>query len=127
MRQYFGNTARFVVNLSKLQDIEMIETKCERCGKLCRGGEGNPEARLLKRGAKNGYCVDCALTAFLKGTEPLGMLIEENGIETLRDTNFRTQIARLLIVGKSDAGIGEIDIEKVIGNWKLPISKKWVN
>lgn len=97
----------------------MIETKCKRCGKPCRGDEGNPDARLLKR-ATSGYCADCALTAFLKGTEPLGMLIENNGLETLRDPNFRLQILRLLIVGKSDANIGEINMDRVIENWKLP-------
>ena len=97
----------------------MILTECKRCGKPCQGGEGNPDARLLKR-SQSGYCADCALTAFLKGTEPLGMLIEENGIDTLRNPNFQLQILRLLIVGKSDAVIDDIDMERVIENWKLP-------
>jgi len=85
----------------------------------CQGGEGNPDARLLKR-AVSGYCADCALTAFLKGTEPLGMLIEENGLESLRNPIFLAQITRLLIVGNSDARIEEIDIDRVIENWGLP-------
>ena len=97
----------------------MIETKCGRCSKPCRGGEGTPDARLLKR-AVSGYCADCALTAFLKGTEPLGMLIEENGLESLRNPIFLAQITRLLIVGNSDARIEEIDIDRVIENWGLP-------
>lgn len=95
---------------------------CERCGKKCQSGEGNPEARLLKR-AKNGYCADCALTCFLKKTEPLGMLIEGQGPEILRHQSIRAQIATLLIIGNSDADIGEIDIETVIRNWRLPIKK----
>jgi len=98
-----------------------VSTKCKRCGKECQGGIGNPEARLLKR-AQQGYCADCALTAFLKETEPLGMLIKSQGPGTLRNQSIREQIAKLLIVGKSDARFEEIDIERVISNWNLPIS-----
>lgn len=98
----------------------MLETKCKRCGKDCKGGAGNPEARLLKR-AEKGYCADCALTEFLKKTEPLNMLLKEQGPEILRAQHIRAGIASLLIVGKSDASIGDIDIERVICNWDLPI------
>jgi len=98
----------------------MENIKCQRCGRNCQSGNGNPEARLLKRSDK-GYCADCALTAFLKTTEPLNMLIGSQGVGTLRNQNIRAQIANLLIVGKSDANIGEIDIERVIENWDLPV------
>lgn len=93
--------------------------KCQRCGKECQGGIGNPEARLLKRSTK-GYCADCALTVFLKKETPFEYSIQNNGIEILRDKNVRLQIAKLLIVGKSDASISEIDMERVITNWNLP-------
>ncbi len=96
----------------------MKETKCKRCGKPCQGSEGNPEARLLKR-AEKGYCADCCLTVFLKDTEPLNMLFEAQGPEVLRLQHIREGIAKLLIVGKSDASMGDIDIEKVITNWSL--------
>lgn len=96
----------------------MIETKCKRCGKPCRGGGGNPEARLLKR-AEKGLCADCALTEFLKKTEPLSHILKEIGVELLREKHIKAQIANLLIVGHSDASIGEIDIERVIANWSL--------
>jgi len=95
-----------------------MEATCERCGKKCQGGVGNPDARLLKR-AHKGYCAACALTAFLKNTEPLNMLLKEQGVEVLRMQHIREGIARLLIVGKSDANIGDIDIERVISNWDL--------
>jgi len=97
-----------------------MNTNCKRCGKECQTGAGNPEARLLKRSDK-GYCTDCALTLFLKDAEPLNMLIEEQGCEVLRAPHIREQIARILITGKSDANIGEIDIERVIENWALPV------
>jgi hypothetical protein len=99
-----------------------IQTECKRCGRPCQGGKGNPEARLLKRSDK-GYCADCALTAFLKTTEPLNMLIASQGVGALRYPQIRQQIARLLIVGKSDANINEIRIERVIENWDLPVRK----
>ena len=95
-------------------------TVCGRCGKQCRGGAGNPEARLLKQSSK-GFCADCALTQFLKRNEPLGSLIETQGVDILRNKEVKLQIARLLIIGKSDASINEIDTERVIANWKLPI------
>lgn len=98
-------------------------TSCKRCGKECQSSIGNPDARLLRR-SNQGYCADCALTEFLKRTEPLGMLIEQQGTTVLRNPNIRLQIAKLLIVGKSDADINEIDMERVIDNWNLPFSKK---
>jgi hypothetical protein len=47
------------------------------------------------------------------------MVITQVGITALRDPNIRLQIAQLLITGKSDANISEIDIENVIRNWDL--------
>ena len=99
-----------------------MTTQCQRCGKECQGGIGNPEARLLKRGQK-GYCADCALTAFLKNETPFEYAVQNNGIEILRDKNIRLQIAQLLIAGKSDATIDEIDMERVIANWNLPVKR----
>ncbi|KKK63206.1 hypothetical protein LCGC14_2996630, partial [marine sediment metagenome] len=49
----------------------------------------------------------------------LNMLLKEQGVEVLRMQHIREGIARLLIVGKSDANIGDIDIERVISNWDL--------
>ena len=93
---------------------------CKRCGKVCQPGPGNPKARLLTRSHK-GYCANCALTAFLKQTEPLSGVLESQGPEMLRAEHVRLQIARLLLVGKSDATIGEIDIESIISQWGLPL------
>ena len=102
---------------------ENMSTNCKRCGKECQGGEGNPEARLLKR-SQTGYCADCAITTFLKKTEPVAMIFESLGPEALRNQTIQEQIADLLIIGKSDASIKEIDVERVIKNWDLPISKR---
>ena len=99
------------------------QMNCERCGKPCQSGIGNPEARLLKRSDK-GLCADCALTAFLKTETPFEYAVQNNGIEILRDANIRLQIAQLLIAGKSDATIDEIDMERVIANWNLPVKKE---
>lgn len=100
-----------------------MTTRCQRCGKECQAGIGNPEARLLKRSDK-GLCADCALTAFLKTETPFEYAVQNNGIEILRDKNVRLQIAQLLLTGKSDATIGEINMEQVITNWDLPIPKR---
>ena len=94
--------------------------QCKRCNRECQPSIGNPEARLLKR-AKNGYCADCALTIFLKQTEPLNMLIRQQGVEVLRHKGIINQLSNLLVIGKSDATIDEIDFERLIANWDLPI------
>jgi len=101
----------------------MTPTQCQRCSKECQAGVGNPEARLLKR-ADRGLCADCALTVFLKNETPFEYAVQNNGIEILRDTNVRLQIAQLLLTGKSDASIEEIDMNRVIANWNLPVPKK---
>lgn len=95
-----------------------METVCKRCGKPCRAGVGTPDARPLRR-AKEGYCADCAFTIFLQTTEPLNSIISERGVECLRMVGVREQIAKLLIVGNSDASISDINIENVIANWEL--------
>jgi len=103
--------------------MDINNVKCQRCGKNCQSGIGNPGARLLKRG-KQGYCANCALTAFLKNETPFEYAIQNNGIEILRDKNIKLQVAKLLITGKSDATIDEIDMEEVIVNWNLPFKKR---
>ena len=101
----------------------MEVTTCNRCGKPCRPGEGNPEARLLKKSDK-GYCADCGLTAYLKMTPPIDMLLRNSGPEILKLPAIREQISRILISANSDCDISEIDINRVISNWDLPVDAK---
>jgi len=93
---------------------------CERCGKECQPGIGNPEARLLKR-AQKGLCADCSLTQFLKSTEPFSELLGRVGVEALKAPGIKLSIARLLITGKADASIEDVNMDRVVANWNLPV------
>jgi len=95
---------------------------CERCQRDgLQPGVGKPEARLLRRAA-TGYCADCAITAFLREMPPLNELLEVRGAEVLRDPIIQRSAARILASGQADAPPGEIDWERVIANWDLPIA-----
>jgi hypothetical protein len=95
---------------------------CQRCGKICQGGVGNPEARLLKR-ASSGLCVNCVITQFLKTTEPLSIVLNQVGVKAFYNPDVQAQISQLLKVGHSDASLYEIDWQVVIKNWDLPFKK----
>lgn len=40
-------------------------TNCDRCGKLCRTGDGSPQARIYRR-ANKGQCTECHAVMIFK-------------------------------------------------------------
>lgn len=93
---------------------------CQRCGTPCQvNAERNPEARLLRH-ADEGVCASCALTAFLKATEPIATLIAAKGPDVLLLPPVQAQIGALLAAGRSDARPSEIDYRAVVDRWELP-------
>jgi hypothetical protein len=97
---------------------------CDRCSLPCRvGGPKNPEARFLRRSATGqGYCPSCATTQFLKTTTGLSELLKLRGPEVLRDPVIQRQFVAVMAIGGADATPDEIDWERVIANWALPVA-----
>lgn len=100
---------------------------CTRCGKLGQAGPPpNPEGRLMvyAQTAKNALCADCTATAFIKSTETLMYGVNLHGSKILLDPRIQQQFAKLMAVGKADATPEEIDWQRVVDNWELPIPKQ---
>ena len=100
------------------------ETPCKRCGVPCRiGPPPNPEALMLRRAIKpSGVCVNCAVATHLMNIYPLNMTLDEKGPECLRHPSSRAQFAELMAVAISDASPEDIDWDRVIADWDLPIT-----
>ena len=111
---------------------ELIENlaECTRCGKLCKvAGPANPKARLMPyatsaEARERGLCADCAATAFLKGTPTLMYGIEANGVKMLLDPRIQKGFGEVMVIGKADAKPGEVNWQRVVDNWELPLPKR---
>ena len=102
-------------------------TNCQRCGRLCRPGAGNPDSRPFRRASK-GLCANCAITEFLKTTEPLASMFDgtwgNSSKEVLLAPHMQEQVGRIMVAGHCDANLEEIDWPTVVKQWDLPIPKK---
>lgn len=100
---------------------------CSRCGRLLQVKPTRTlEARVLRASAEpitDGYCADCAITAFIKDRSQsmLADLMDRHGLEVLRALHIQQQWGRILRAGNADADASEIDWERVIANWDLPL------
>jgi hypothetical protein len=97
---------------------------CERCGRLLRVAETRREDsapfRLSK--TKKGVCPDCVMTQFLYETYPVNMLIDEAGPEMLLNAGvMRMAFSSAGILDRCELQIEEIDWERVVANWSLPV------
>lgn len=100
---------------------------CTRCGKLGQAGPPpNPEGRLMvyAQTAENAMCADCAATAFIKGIDVFMYSIELRGPEILLTPHVQVQFAQVMTSGKADATPQEIDWQRVVENWELPVPKE---
>lgn len=98
----------------------MIDTACKRCGRPALGGDGNPDARMLRR-ARTGVCVDCGVVQFLQrvaNTNVLGT-VDRALPDGLRLPHVQEQFAKMMVAGGSDARPDEIDWERVIAVWDI--------
>jgi len=96
---------------------------CQRCGRECQVGVGNPEARLLRK-AQKGLCANCAVTAFLLDTEPIVGILKRGNPLMLLNPMVQEQFGNILISGNSDASLREIDWDVVVSQWGLPMPKQ---
>ncbi len=49
--------------------------KCQRCKRACRTGNPDPKARMLRESANTGFCLDCAVTDWLRCTYPVNLVL----------------------------------------------------
>lgn len=97
---------------------------CDRCKKMLRVAETRNEDSKPFRLAKvpKGVCADCVMTEFLYNTYPVNMLIDEAGPEILLNAGFmRMAFTQAGILKGCDLDINEIDWQRVVDNWKLPV------
>lgn len=96
---------------------------CMRCGIPCRvKGSSNPDARLLQHASTpRGFCPDCGATAFLRQAPVLSEVLSRVGPQALLMPAAREQFARLMRTGNADANPGELDWERIVANWDLPL------
>ena len=99
----------------------MNDTTCQRCGRAAQGGDGNPDARMMRR-AQTGMCVDCATVVFLQRLENTGGHLLPKGetwATALRLPHVQKQFAAVMAAAKADAKPDEIDWDRVIELWDL--------
>ncbi len=98
---------------------------CKRCGAKCKI-EALPQskARMLKRAASAGLCVNCAVHDWLRNTYPVNMLLAESGPKALQFEHIRRQFADIMKIAGADAKFDEINWDMIIANWNLPFVRK---
>jgi hypothetical protein len=104
---------------------DLLVCSCDRCGRPCQvAPDRNPDARLLRKSAvPKGLCVDCATTEWLLNTYPCNLLLDQSGPDVLRHGAIQEQFAAIMISGNADARPDEINWERVIANWDLPVKQ----
>jgi len=96
--------------------------RCQRCRQLCRPRKGNPNSRPFRKAAE-GLCVNCAVTEFLKTTEPISGLLSGIGPEVLLRFDLQRQVGNIMSAGNCDASLSEISWQTVVDQWDLPMPK----
>ena len=96
------------------------QTACTRCGRRVRGGDGNPEAQMLRR-ARTGVCLHCGVVLFLQRLSNMHTpgTIDVALPDALRLPHVREQFARVMQAGNADAKPEEIDWDRVIALWDI--------
>lgn len=74
--------------------------------------------------AENALCADCAATALIKTVEALMWGIEKNGVRMLLNPTVQQSFAEVMKVGRADATPEEINWQRVVENWELPVPKQ---
>jgi hypothetical protein len=105
---------------------------CDRCGVHLRfrPQTGNAGARVMRHARQpKGVCATCGFRQWL-ATDYGGALEEiirrdcKNDPIVLKSPHIREMIQRLMIVGKCDAPFEEIDFDRLVAQWDLPIAGK---
>ena len=94
-----------------------MTTNCQRCGKLCQAGPGNPDARLLRH-AQKGRCKTCAIIDWFQRLTNEHVKGAFRGLpDCLRLPHVQDQFRRVMEVGGADLPFNEIDWDEVIEKW----------
>ena len=100
-----------------------VPIPCPRCGELCKVSSSTGDPRFMKRATKpspKAMCATCAVTAFIKSVETFHHGIELNGVQMFLNPMVQEQFGKLL-QGFGDATPGEIDWQRLVDNWELPV------
>ncbi len=96
---------------------------CDRCGRQLRVAESRREEskpfRLAK--APKGVCPECVMTQFLYNTYPINMQIDEAGAELLLKPMIAEAFVASGLMDGCDMDISEVNWQRVVDNWKLPV------
>ena len=110
----------------------METTNCQRCGKLCRKGTPDPEARPFRK-AMAGFCLECCVAYMFQVETPDNVALPMaykmalvGGFKPadLMLPHLQAQFKRLLEVGQSQGKYEEIDWPTLIEKWDMPFSTK---
>lgn len=102
-----------------------MNINCERCGAPCRiGGQGNPDAKMLRLSKSKGLCVNCAVHDFLRNCYPANMQLAEFGPNSLLLPHMQKLFTGIMRVALADAKPVEINWEAIVENWDLPFPHK---
>ncbi len=102
---------------------DSLRTACKRCGRACLGERSSrPGARPFRK-AVRGLCADCAVTRFFKDTdEGLGFALPEGFDPSgLLLPHIQRQFLQIMSIGGSELAVQDIDWDRVIEQWELPI------
>lgn len=96
----------------------MSTIPCDRCGRLCQGAAGRPDARVFRRAIRKGHCTVCHTISILKQLdESHGGALFPSGPECLRYPHVQEQFAAVMRAGNAEVDAAEIDWDLVIAGW----------
>lgn len=124
---------------------------CDRCGRNCQAGKADPKARLLRISETDeGLCLDCAVTEWLRVTEPICYMLgvhpqagkwqqreqaswdhsrkrhgeERTSPEALLLPQVQECVAGIMRTGKAQADPANVNWKWIVSNWEIPFPPK---
>lgn len=95
---------------------------CQRCTRpLHHAPLPETGARLLRRAqTPDGLCATCAVRAWL-ATSPLARQLTETGPQAMLLPHVQAGFGRLMQAGLAEMAPAEIDWERLVAEWDLPL------
>ena len=108
--------------------------QCDRCGVPLRfrKRKGNADAQPIRVADRpEGLCATCALRVWFE-LDDRGAIVSEIVMRDLggdpgkafKLPHVQEQVKRMMEAGKSDARVEEIDFDKLVREWDLPIPRR---
>jgi hypothetical protein len=101
--------------------------RCERCAVWVRVAETRNEAPTawvsILRHAKepSGLCINCAVTEWVRSWQGIPLLLDDYGPQVLLMPEWQASVPRLLELAGCDARAEQINWQRVVENWGLPL------